>query len=411
MSGDLAPKPPALPLPLRAANRLDQGLGALGIGLVSLRPERALAEAARRTGLPARLDPDVEDALERLCRSATDEANLHLWGRVRLYGSIVEGLAGLLRLDAAFARAPELARVPLVPPLVVTGLPRSGTTFLQRLLAAAPDARSIPFYEGLRPVPPDGPDQRLAAARADIRLWHWSSRAWGLEAMHHVSAEEPEECRYPIRIRMQSFAFWMIAPVYSYIDWLFDQDMRAPYRTYRRLLQLIQAGSPGKRLVLKCPMHLHYLPALREALPEALLVETHRDPLEMAASGRKLILALHGVSTRALDVQRTAEMGRRRGTLAAEGSVTQMGDSAFHLDYRQLVADPVASARAVYAHHGLPFQDEHASELARYAGQNRQHRYGRNRYSPEEHGIDEATLRRCYGAYREQYHDRFGGPG
>ena len=122
----------------------------------ALDPERLARAASRRAGLPDRLPASVGDGLERFCRAARDEAELHWYGRAVLWDLVVSGLAARLRLDAAFAAEPGLADTPLIAPLIICGLPRSGSTFLHRLLAHTEDAQPVKLYEHLEPLRPLG---------------------------------------------------------------------------------------------------------------------------------------------------------------------------------------------------------------------------------------------------------------
>ena len=394
-----------LPLPLRA---LGGTFDAVGWTPWRLEPEILLEAAGKAAGLEPDFPEHVHEALGVLCRSIAGEARLHWFGRANQWDFIVTGLATLLQLDAAFASDPSLAEQELVPPLVVTGLHRSGTTFLHRLLCDTPDARAIPFYEHVYPVPPRrGPDLRRLEIEAKFLPWRMVASQYELDAIHFVRPAEADECNFALRLGMRSMVFWSTAPVYEYLHWILEADLHEAYGTYRRVMQLLQRASPGRRLTLKCPSHAGFLPALVHALPEAHLVLTHRQPETTAASEASLILALQATGAEELDWRRTVQGNLHKVTTYADRLVSfadsEAGASAHHVDYRRLVKEPVAVAREIRQGFGLNYTEEHEARLQGYAQANRQHKHGRHQYSLERFDLDGADVRRRFGAYTERF--------
>ena len=121
--------------------------------------------------------------------------------------------------------------------LIVTGLPRSGTTFLHRLLCEVPDARPIPFYEHIRPIRRSSRfDFRRFEIEAKFFPWKLVADQYNMDAIHYVRPNEPDECNFALRIGMRSIVFWETAYIPSYLHWLLSQDMTVAYRDYRRVL-------------------------------------------------------------------------------------------------------------------------------------------------------------------------------
>ena len=393
-----------LPPSLRVPDALSRGLG-LG-GQRSMSPERLVASAARRAGLPARLPGHVDEALEVLCRSLHDDARLHWFGRANLRNLIVTGLTELLLLEQLFRDRPELDETPLIPPLIVTGLPRSGTTFLHRLLSAPPDRCGVPLHRHLFPT-----RRRAFSSRAEAELlfapWKRASKRYQLAAIHFVRPALPDECNFGMRLGLRSMIFWATAPSYGYLRWLLAQDLREAYATYRRALILHQLRNPGHRLVLKCPHHLAWLPALAEALPEAHIVQTHRDPLQIVPSEAKLILSLQALATHELDWRKSVETNHLKVSTFARRSLafadTPAGAKVCHVDYRRLVREPVALAREIHGHFGIEHRPEDDAALDAYFAANRQHKHGKNHYSLEMFDLDPELIEADFGAYRERF--------
>jgi hypothetical protein len=396
----------ARPLPwwLRAATRVMDGLRTEHPRLT---PESLVAAASKDAGLPPDFPPHVGEALEVLCRSCTDDAHLHWFGRMNQWEMLVSGLSSYLSIERIFRDRPELADHPLVPPMIVTGIPRSGTTFMHRLLAAGEDDHPLTMAEHIFPAWDGSSITRRIRVESQFLPWLRASKPYGIDAMHLVRPGLPDECTFGMRLTGRSLIYWEIGPVYGYLRWLLAQDLRETYAFYRKVLLLHQLHQPGKRLILKCPQHLGWLPSLVAAIPEAMLVETHRDPLTAVASECKLVLSIQSIATHRIDWRRTIEHNRLKVRTLAERSAafhdTEQGQRVFHIDYERVVSDPVGLARSIREHFGLDFTDARASATARYAKRNRQHKHGKNHYSNEQFGLDPKLLEHEFRAYRERF--------
>lgn len=397
-------EPRPLPAFLRAPNAI---AAKLGIVAPQLTPERLTRAASRRAGLAPNFPAHVGEALEVLCRSLHDEARLHWFGRTNVSSLVVTGLAELLLIEDRFRRDPSLADAELIAPLIVTGLPRSGTTFLHRLLSVPAAAEPVLLHHHLFPTPRRLPRSSRIESELLFHPWKVASRRQGLDAIHYVRPDLPDECNFGMRLGMRSMIFWATAPTYGYLEWLLEQDLREAYQLYRRTLLLHQARTPGKRLTLKCPHHLAWLPALTEALPEANIIQTHREPIEAVPSECKLILALHGLATHELDWRETVNHNHMKiGTFATRSIAfadTEAGRAIQHVDYRRLVADPVRVAHEIHAHFGLPLDEADQAALSRFHAENPQHKHGKNSYSLAQFGLDADHIQAEFAPYRERF--------
>ncbi len=284
------------------------------------------------------------DALDILCRSLRDDARLTPLAARPIEQLIVSGLVARLRLDALTADD----EAPKTPPIIVCGLPRSGTTFLHRLLALAPAARVVPFWELHSPVAGVGPDHRRTDARAALGWLARSDAAPG----RPMRDDLPDECGLLLRLAAHSQLYWALAPVHGYLDWLLHADPAPAYAAYRRVLTHLERQQPG-RLTLKYPAHALHLDVLTAALPGARLVVMHRDPDEVVPSSHRLVCQFHARLSPDADAQRSIQGNTRRLALQAERTATNAGSAAVHIGHRALMADPVAVVERVHARLGL----------------------------------------------------------
>ncbi len=372
---------------------------------VKLMPEHIMKASARMANLPPNFPAHVEQALEVLCRSYTDEARLHWFGKKNVWYLLSSGLSTLLQIEEQFKQNPDLQNTKINPFLVVTGLPRSGTTYLHRMLSAPPDAFGIPLYQHIWPLKMSRVYFRKWHVQANFKPWQWAGKRYGMDSMHRIRPTLPDECTFGMRLAAHSMLYWATAPTYQYLQWLLEQDLSETYALYRKVLILHQRQRPNQYLVLKCPHHMAYLPSLVSALPEALIVQTHRDPTQIVASETKLILSLHAMATQNLDWRKSVDHNLLKVSTYASRSVdfsrSKQGKQVFHADYRKLLQDPKKLVQKIHHHFGLqPVQNE---VIANYIHHNKQHKHGKNHYSLSQFDMDEKAISQTFQSYVHRF--------
>jgi hypothetical protein len=397
---------PKLSTPYRLLNRVITALRPLGVAWPSLAPDSLVAAARRRARLEDLGDTFPWEGLAVLCRSLEEEADLHLLSRAFMRRALVEGLEARLRLEQKRKEAPDLERRPLLPPLIVCGLPRSGTTYLHRLLASLDDSRPLTLWEVMHPIPGPGPDRRLATMRRALDRYRWMMPV-SLDAQHPMGAELPDECHYLLRGSIGSFVYFLMASVDRWLDWFLRRDMLPAYRDWRALLSLLSV--PGKRLVLKCPGHARCLPELFTVLPEALVVRTHRAPAEVLPSHHRLVASLRAATCLRPDVPRLVETGTRyleaiaARTMAADDDPRAPRGQVLDVDFRALVEEPLGVVRRICRHFGLPWRDEYPGRLEQFMSGHRRRQFGDNPYTCEEYGQSKGEIESRFKSYMDRY--------
>ena len=250
-----------------------------------------LAAARERTGLSDFGAEDFHERLGLLCEEWGGDRELTAMHRAVLFGYLSRYASNRLLMQDALKRHPEILRQEITAPVVVTGLPRSGTTHLVNLLAADERFHSLPLWESYEPLPlpgdaplPDGRDPRYARCAA---AWEGMQRVTPLLAAMHPM--EPDHIHEELELMGPDFAsynFEWLSKSPRWRDHYYGHDQTPHYQYLRRMLQLLQwrRGVPGKRWVLKCPQHLEQLPVLLKVFPDATVVFTHRDPLAVLQS-------------------------------------------------------------------------------------------------------------------------------
>lgn len=373
-----------------------------------LSTDRLRRDAEQATGLSTWGDSPFEDALERLCKSATDDAQLYEQGLESFAARIHDALVKRLIIYADRANYPEIAKQEIKAPLIVTGLPRSGTTILHALLAQDPAVRSPQRWEVEKPSPPP----RAESYRTDPRIAESQAIVDRLpatfKAMHAMGATLPEECNNLMTASFLTPNFMAMARVSSYLKWLVNEaDMAPAFAFHRHFLQHLQAFAPGAYWVLKAPPHIWWIKDLFKAYPDARLVITHRDPAETIPSNASLISFLcssHGpvdpigVGEEQLGIW-YAGVERMLDFRASGEHAEQIVDT----HYASFVKDPVTVARSVYTRFGIPLSEGAEAGMAAFMGSNKQDKHGKHEYTAEGFGYDVDKLHAQFARYLDTF--------
>ena len=395
----------------RGAGLLDR----LARRLIPLTPESLLAAARRRTGLDDFGDPSFREPLAHLLASIDAEARLSLIGRIAARHDLTGMLVNRLLIERDRVRHPGIADEEIRRPLVITGLPRTGSTFLHGLLAQDPANRTPRHWELRSPSPPPEratyeTDPRIARAARDIR---WFIRlAPRFPAIHPVGAQLPEECVVILSHAFRSFQFSSTWFIPSYQHWLDGADLAPAYAYHRRFLQHLQWGCRGDRWLLKAPPHLRGLPVLFATYPDANVIMTHRDPVEVVASVTSLHVVLRQTFSRHVDpLQVGPEVAAMladdiRCGVEARAAGCAPAERFFDVWYAELVADPLAIVRQIYRHFDLPLSDAAERAMRHYLAHHPKDGHGAHVYALADFGLDADRERERNRAYLERFGSR-----
>jgi Sulfotransferase family len=367
------------------------------------------ASASRRTGLTDFGLDDYTDGLAVLLDAYAREAGLTPLGAKAQRALLRGALTARLFSEAAWQAHPEYARIQVDRPIFVTGLPRTGTTALHRLLTADPASQGLEMWlaEVPQPRPPrqawtDNPIfQHIQAGFSRHHVEHPE-----FMGVHYMAADQVEECWQLLRQSMRSVSFECLAHVPGYSAWLREQDWTGAYLRHRANLQMIGLHDGGRRWVLKNPSHLFALGALLAVYPDALVIQTHRAPRTAIASVCSLAAqASAGWST----VFTGKVIGRSQLDLWACGLSRFTAERARHdpaqfydVWYDDLVTDPVGTVEAIYRHFGLPLSGGAADAIRSLAAASRAGGESAHRYTLDEFGLTGEDVDERFGTYTEQ---------
>lgn len=342
---------------------------------VDLKVDAVLDASAARTGLDDFGPADFVPRLELWLSEMDGDPERTGLGRLGFFNDCVRYASNRLRIRDVLQRHPEILEIPIERPIVVVGLPRSGTTHLVNLIAADQRLRSMPLWEGYEPVPdaretssPDGADPR----------WRRCQQAWeGMElTLPHLSAMHPmhpDHVHEELELELPDFSSYTVewvARCPRWRDYYLAHDQTPHYAYLRTLLQILQWIRPRHRWVLKSPQHLEQLGPLLATFPDATVVVTHRDPVSVVQSAATMMTYAARMEYRNprpdfyIDywtdrIRGLLEASVRDRHLVPEGRST---DVLFH----EFMGDDVATVERIYEVAGLAMTDEARRQIVAY---------------------------------------------
>jgi len=375
-----------------------------------------LAEARERAGLSDFGDESFIAPLRELLR-ALREAPLNAGGRAGQHERLVASLAMRLTFHHACQQHPEILEEQIAAPLVVVGQARTGTTRLHRLLASDPGLFAARWWEVRSPAPPPevlaapaAPDPRIAEAHQQVR-WILETQPV-LASIHPWDAEAPDE-----EIMLAEHSFLSHVPesgahLPAYRRWLDSQDFAPSYDYTKRLLQFLQwqkrrRGESAERWVLKTPQHLGYLELLFETFPGALVIQTHRDPLETIPSVASMYAALWGLSQDEVDFHEVGRQCLERYAWAMQRGLAardRMPPERFcDVWFRDVGRDALGQVRRIYAAAGRTLGAEAEAAMSAWLRNNPRDARPMHEYSLEKFGLSEAAIADAFADYRARF--------
>ena len=395
---------------IRMLNFIGIALERIGISPAN-RSEGALMEAAcRHTGLSDWGDELFRDALSILLESYRKDADLSLFGWMIVHSDLIHHLKNRLLIQDTIKRFPKITDEKIRQPIFIVSLPRTGTTLLQRLLSLDTSNRSPLTWEMITPAPPPTPQTH----GTDIRIRHAIKMlknlyriAPQLPHIHAVQATEPEECVTLLANSLVFPSFAGNANLKRYIEWIEKQDMTLSYQYHRLQLQMLQFYFPKKRWVLKAPLHMLYLNEIINVFPDACIVQTHRNPLEVVPSTCSLMFTSRKMLSNSVKPeiigQQALEITKQ---MIADCNHTRNGRNAnrfFDISYDELTRRPLETVSKIYDYFGFDFSDDFQERIRRYLKENPKNKHGVHRYSLEQFGLYPDEIREGFSEYCQSF--------
>ena len=368
------------------------------------------ARAIADTGLDDFGPDDYRERLDVYLAALHDMEGMHRPGIVNFFGQLSQWLKNRLLLTDLLTRHPEIHDIELLPPVVIAGLPRTGTTHLHNLLAAAPTFRTLPYWESFEPFPLPSeagvePDPR--AARMDIAVTVMNTLMPHFALMHEMTTEHVHEEIQLLANDVSTMFMETLAYVPRWRDYYLAHDQTSTYEYLATQLKALQFLRGGRRWLLKSPQHLEQLPVLAQVFPGVAVVCTHRDPVPVALSMVAMLVYSARMHRSPVPVEEIAAgwidrlelmlaaLARDRDVIAQERSID--------VSFDDFMADELGVAEQVYGLLGEPVTDDARTAMADYLAGHQRGRLGRVVTSCEMFGLNEEDLRKRFAPYVRQF--------
>jgi hypothetical protein len=378
-----------------------------------LDPEVLLAAAQAEAGLTDFVDQGFREPMARLLEAAGTEAGLNVLGVTAWKATIQSALVNRLRLYRDLETHPEIAEEDVSAPIVLVGLPRTGTTKLHRMLSAVPNVQQLLLWRLLNPAPFPGwraaePDPRIDVAKAyETMLWDGVP---DLMAGHPMGAEQPDEETLLMETSFEFFIHAIRLHVPTYLSWVRQRSLLPTYNYLRLQLQYLQwqdGGRRGRPWIMKSPLHSGNIDTLMATFPGAIVVQCHRDPAVVIPSMARLTesyrktqcdlvdLTQIGATQLAIWSEELSKNLAKRDQL--EGQIP-----IFDVQYSEIVDEPLTVIDEIFRRAGWSLTPDVERKMTSAA--ELPHRgSGRHEYSLERYGLSAEEIRTHFGSYTARF--------
>lgn len=401
------------PLAVRLINSVGGALMKMGLRS-PLDADELMQLAIRKAGTSDFGGTDFIPALEKLCDALEREAALTAIGRNIARTSMLNMLLRRLQITAYREQNPAVVEQQIRQPLFIAGMPRTGTTILYELLAQDPTHRFPISWEVEHPVPPATADNLYSDPRitaVDKQFDQVDKLVPGFKAVHEIGATLPQECVAILAAHFLSEQLVVSYNIPSYRTWMMEQDFSGAYQWHKRCLQHMQSGfGDNQRWLLKTPPHIGYLETILNVYPDAKIVQTHRDPMQVLGSLSSLTCSLRSLATDSIDPE---QVGREelhiwkdyltRGMEARERLAEQHSDQFFDIRFEDMLKRPLAVIESLYRYFDFEFSDELKQKMKTYLDNRPRDKHGRHEYSLADYGLDAARDAQQFSAYSARY--------
>jgi Sulfotransferase family len=357
-------------------------------------------------------DDGTLSRLEEWIRAVEADRQFSRIGRFQTLQYAKRHLIQRSRLEALYAEHPEIDDVQIGRPLIIAGLPRSGTTHLLNLIGADSRLRSLRYWESLEPIPSPAarrgevPDQRRQNGQAQLDIQNTM-----MPLFRNMYDVENDGIHEEVELQHMCMSTLLMAATAQVPDWMqsyFARDQRPHYAFMKRAIKALQFLAPRERWVLKSPQHMGSIPALLETFPDATFVVTHRDPVAVFASWATLLTYAARFSRSPIDVRETAEYAQLLMKLLLDRLVRDRDslpeDRTEHVYFHEFMADDWGTLSRIYERANLSFTDETQTSMKQYLDQHPRGRHGKILYDlKEDFGVDRESVYDAFSNYLEAF--------
>ena len=379
--------------------------------MMKINANEILDQAKSETGLSDLGEPLFFEGLNKLIDSINNEASLNEIG-IQAQPIRIQGLlSNRLRFEEDLKKFPEILDQEIIAPIVIVGLPRTGSTMTHRLLASDPNHTAMLWWEGRYPALLPGEkrgdiEARMELGKAEVdAVVAASPEALDIHPWDYKGADE--------EILLLEHNFLSTVPesfmaLPSYSEWIEEQDHTLAYEDLKKFIQYLQWQNPGrekKRWVLKSPHHLGFIDKMISVFPDAKIIQTHRDPIKTVPSFCSMCANLFEPLTTNFDKVFIGKHWSNKLTRALNHCMNiseQHPDNFLDLEFLNMIKDPIDEMKKIYEFIGEPFGEKTEVAMEAWREENK-HEMGAHKYSLEEYDLTESQINDNFAKYQQKY--------
>lgn len=378
--------------------------------------DEIVEQATNETGLTDFGEDGWQERLGVILEGLREDADLSPIGKLSAFAQLVSFMKNRLLLEDLWKRHPEIDDVVQEPPIIIAGLPRSGTTHLHSLIGADPKLRALPWWEALEPVladrekpgpGPGGTDPRIERAAAGIAFR--DNAMPHFNAMHEMTVDHIHEEIHLLAIDLSTMFVENLGigmgPTFR--DYYMAHDQAPHYRYLEKILRTLSWLRGGTRWVLKSPQHLEQFKAIVDVFPEATVAINHRDPVSTVASFSTMISYSTRISAAKPDPVRLGHYWAERIELMLQRCVEDRDalpeERTLDVLFHEYMGNELDTVSSIYEMSGLSFDEASKAALAKYQADHPRGRFGRIRYDLADFDLDAKKLRERFRFYTNRF--------
>jgi Sulfotransferase family len=379
--------------------------------------QKMVDDSRSLTGLDNVGEPDIHTELRRLVSALNEEARLNAMGKMALQNSLTQVLVKRLKFNDILANNPQILDEPILGPVIITGLPRSGTTKMHRMIAANPDFQKLPLWKILNPVPigpidDNGVDPRIHFADEASRITRETFPEF--YAGHPMNTHDVDEEEWMLELVMRGYTFNHTAWVPSIETFMDAQNFDSWYAFLKKLLQYQQwfSGDRGKYWLIKAPSHLRHMKLLFKHFPNAVIIHCHRDPATTVTSLARLMERAHRMYSdwdHPLDIgdftlsHWSAQMAQY---MEIREELERDGNHQFHdIAYRDITGDTLSCILDIFSQAGVPVSEDGIAAMQDWDANNPPGKHGKHSYSIDRFNMTPTDIHTRFQTYLERFGD------
>ena len=362
--------------------------------------------ARKRTGLTDFGDPFFEEPLRALIDDINRNTEFHALGAFLYKNKTILNLENRLWAINWLKKEPSINKK-LPPKVLITGLQRTGTTFLQRMLGNLPEFRGIVSWEIVNPVPKSNKKSYYGKYQAKFAHYMLNYINPEFKSIHSVKHDSLEEEVVIMDHAFMSTATGAALNVPEYNRWCEEQDQTKVYEDLKMWLKFLMWREPASHfLLLKSPHHMEYLDTFMSIFPDTKIIHTHRDPAKTMGSYCSMVHFGKKLFSKYSDPEAIGSFWLRKNKRLVDHCLAYKADHRdqfIDVSYKALIKDPVQKAKDIYDELGLEWTDQHTSMTTVFCENHRRHKFGKHIYSLSDYGLSEDMIRQTFKDYLDEY--------